>query len=175
LIPLTVAAAVLPARSTASRVTDWPAPVPVSVTSSGHAATSESASAQAKRTVTGPTYQPPSPRSPLTIEPVMSGGVLSSLTVTESLLRLPATSYASPVTTRPAVSSSTTTSGVVRASSTPDPPSLSLALKWTVTSSRFQACAFGPGVSVCVTIGAMLSYRNVAPLIGSVLPARSTA
>ena len=105
LMPSTVAVAVLPAKSTACRVTDWFAPFSVSVTSSGQTATPASESEQVKCTFTGPTYQPPLPSWPLTIAPLIDGAVLSSLTLTESVPRLPATSNASPLTVRPAVSS----------------------------------------------------------------------
>src|SRR5512132_2413960 len=175
LMPLTVAVALLPAKSKASRDTDWPAPFAVMVTSSGQTATFDPSSAQVKCTFTGPTYQPPSPSWPLTTAPEIVGAVLSSLTVTESVPRLPATSNASPLTIKPAVSSATVTSGVVLVGSTPEPPSLSFASKCTVTSDLFHWSAFGEGASVWVTIGAMLSYFSDTPFCVSLLPALSTA
>src|SRR4051812_9788945 len=174
-IPLTVALASLPATSIALPLTDWPGPLAVSVTSSGHTATPDRGSEQVKCTFTGPTYQPPAPSWPLTIAPVIDGAVLSSLTVTASLPRLPAISNASPSTERDAVSAVTATSGVVLDASTPEPPSLSLASKWTVTSDAFHWSAFGDGATVWVTIGAMLSYFRLTPFLGSRLPALSTA
>ena len=59
--------------------------------------------------------------------------------------------------------------------STPEPESLSFASKCTFTSELFHSSALGAGVTVCVTVGAMLSYCRVAVLTGSVLPALSTA
>src|SRR5919198_6330429 len=84
LIGPTVAAAVLPAASTARRVTDCSAALAVSVTSSGHTATFDSRSPQRKWTVTGPPYQPAA-FGAVVGAPSMVGGVLSSLTVTLSL------------------------------------------------------------------------------------------
>jgi hypothetical protein len=107
--------------------------------------------------------------------PLIDGAVLSSFTFTESLPRLPATSKASPSTVRPAVSSWTRTSCVMVAASTPEPPSLSVASKCTVTSLEFHSFAFGVGASVWVTIGAMLSYLSETPFRGSLLSALSTA
>src|SRR5439155_10296149 len=111
----------LPAKSTASPETDWPAPFAVSVTSPGQTATLERSSEHVKWTFTGPTYQPPSPRGPPTTAAEIVGAVLSSMTIAESTPRLPARSYASPSTARPAVSSLTSTSEVVREESTPEP------------------------------------------------------
>src|SRR4051812_2705960 len=99
-IPPTVAEPTLPARSVTVRVTDWPAPLPVRVTSSAQvvAGIPDNASEQLKWTVTGPVYQPPAPGVPRTIEPVITGRVRSTLTSTESVPTLPATSLAWPVT-----------------------------------------------------------------------------
>jgi hypothetical protein len=105
----------------------------------------------------------------------MLGAVLSSLTVTLSLPTLPAMSSALPRTSRPAVSVLTTTSAVTVPGLTPDPASLSLASKWTVTSELFQSELFGFGDNVWVTVGAMLSHFSATLLAGSALPALSTA
>jgi hypothetical protein len=59
--------------------------------------------------------------------------------------------------------------------STPEPPSLSLASKWTVASLLFHSSAFGAGVIVCVTVGAMLSYLSDTAFGGSAFPALSIA
>ena len=66
-------------------------------------------------------------------------------------------------------------SGVVLDASTPEPWSLSFASKCTFTSELFHPSAFGAGVTVCVTVGAMLSYFRSTVLAGSSLPALSTA
>jgi hypothetical protein len=95
LIPPTVVVAVLSAVSFAPRVTDWPAPSLVSVTSSGQTATFESASSHLKWTVTSLLYQPFA-LAGVVGAPLMVGGVLSSLTVIESVPVLPATSSAWP-------------------------------------------------------------------------------
>ena len=73
------------------------APFAVSTTSPGQMATPESASEHVNDTVTGPTYQPLLPFTPLLMAPVMVGAVLSSLTVTESVPGLPATSFTTPL------------------------------------------------------------------------------
>src|SRR5215212_5420105 len=155
-------------------VTDWLAPLALNVTSSGQTATLASASLQVKWTVTGPAYQPLE-FGLVVVAPLIVGGVLSSLTVTESVPRLPAKSSASPFTTLAEVSTFTTVSGVIVLGSTPDPASSSLAMKWTVVSALFQSAAFADGMSVCVTIGAMLSYASAELPVGSMLPALSTA
>src|SRR5262245_24140448 len=92
LMPLNVALALLPATSMADRVTDWFAPLAVSVTPSGQMATLERPSLQVKWMVTGPMYQPLLPCCPDTTAPLIVGAVLSSLTITESVPRLPAKS-----------------------------------------------------------------------------------
>src|SRR3954447_20229748 len=137
-------------------VTDWLAPLAVNVTSSGQTAILESASLQVKWTVTGPAYQPLE-FGFVVVAPLIVGGLLSSLTVTEPVPRLPAKSSASPLTTLADVSTFTSVSGVSVLGSTPDPASSSLAVKCTVVSALFQSAAFAAGLSVCVTIGAMLS------------------
>src|SRR5918911_46841 len=105
--------------------------------------------------------------------PLMVGTVLSSLTVTESVPRLPARSLAWPLTTWPAavVSALTTWSGVTVAGSTPEPRASSLASKWTVVVALFQPAALAAGVSVWVTVGAMLSYFSATWFGASLLPA----
>src|SRR5438034_2827369 len=177
LMPATVALARLPAMSVAVRVSDWFAPLPVRVTSSGQTARPDRASEQVKCTVTGPTYQPLLPLVPLMMAPLIMGAVLSSLIVTESVPRLPAVSLAEPLTTVPLVLVSvlTVTSGVMLLGSTPDPGSVSLASKCTVTLLLFQSAALAAGVSVWVSVGPMLSYASVILLAGSVWPATSTA
>src|SRR4051812_32692757 len=128
LIPETVLLLMLSALSVAVRVTDWPAPLFESVTfsSSGQTAIPDSASEQVNLTPTGPTYQPLLPMVPDTIEPLMLGAVLSSLTVTELVPVLPAVSFAEPLTTRPLalVSLTTTWSAVTLPAATPEPGSV---------------------------------------------------
>src|SRR4249920_3854382 len=91
LIPETVTLRLLPATSTAVRVTDWFAPFVVSTTSSGQTATPDRASEQLKWMVTGPVYQPEA-AADVVAAPVIEGGVLSSRTTTLSVPRLPARS-----------------------------------------------------------------------------------
>src|SRR5262245_22786584 len=117
-MPLTVADAEFPALSV-TVPTAVLAPLAVRTTGSGQVATPDRPSAQVNATVTGPTYQPLSPLLPLATAPLMVGAVRSSLTVTESLPRLPALSRAEPETSIPAVSSPTRTSGVTVSRSTP--------------------------------------------------------
>src|SRR5947199_255352 len=157
LMPDTVALATLPAMSVPVRVTDWFAPLALRVTSSGHTATPDRPSEQVKCTVTGPTYQPLPPLVPLMMAPLMLGAVLSSLIVTESVPRLPAVSFAEPLTTVPLVLVSvlTVTSGVMVLGSTPDPGSVSLASKCTVTLLLFQPAALAGGVTGCGAAGAV--------------------
>src|SRR6266516_7248637 len=163
LMPDTVALPTLPAMSVAVRVRDWFAPLTVRVMSSGQTARPDRASEQVKCTVTGPMYQPLLPLVPLRIAPLMLGAVLSSLIVTESVPRLPAVSFAEPLTTVPLVlvSMLTVTSGVMVPGSTPDPGSVSVALKCTVTLLLFQSAALAAGVTVWVSVGPMLSYVSV--------------
>ncbi len=79
-------------------------------------------------TVTGLVYQSFAPTVPLLTDALMVGAVLSSLTVTESVPVLPARSFAEPATWPVAeVSWLTVTSGVMDATSTPEPPSSSVA------------------------------------------------
>src|SRR4051794_40304203 len=148
-----------------------------SVTSSWHEARPERASEQVKWTFTGLTYQPFLPTVPLTTEPLMTGLASSSFTVTESVPVLPAVSFAEPLTTTPdvVVSALITWSGVTLPAATPEPGSVSLASKCTVTSLLFQSDAFAFGLTVWVTVGAMLSYLSVTCWLGSLLPATSTA
>jgi hypothetical protein len=73
LMPLTVVLAVLPARSATSPVTLWPAPSP-NVRGPLHAAMPESASSQAKLTVTSALYQP-APLAARSGAPLMVGAV----------------------------------------------------------------------------------------------------
>jgi hypothetical protein len=179
LMPETVLVPTLSALSVAVRVTDWPAPLLENVmfSSSGQTATPERASEQANLTPTGLTYQPLFPMVPLTTAPLMVGAVLSSLMVTESVPVLPAVSFAEPFTTRPltVVSLPTTTSGVTLPAATPEPGSVSVASKCTVTLLLFQSAAFAFGFTVWVTVGAMLSYFSTTLLAGSTLPATSVA
>src|SRR6266516_1754688 len=156
--------------SVAARVTDWFAPLAVRVTSSGQTATPDRPSEQVKCTVTGPTYQPLLPLVPLMMAPLMLGAVLSGLFVTVSV-------PSEPLTTAPLVLVSvlTVTSGVMVPGSTPDPGSVSLASKCTVTLLLFQPAALAAGVTVWVSAGPMLSYLSVILLADSVFPATSTA
>src|SRR5437764_11367686 len=103
LIPETATDAVLPALSVAVPLAVL-APFADRTTGSGQVATPDRASEQVKVTVTGPTYQPLLPLTPLVTAPAMVGLVLSSLTVTESVPTLPAVSFAVPLTSWPAVS-----------------------------------------------------------------------
>src|SRR6266508_3776741 len=121
------------------------APLFVSVTSSGQVAMPDSPSEQVKCTVTG------------------------------SVPTLPAVSLADPLTTCPAVSAVTVTGLVTDANATPEPASSSLAVNDTVTSLLFQSFAFGTGVSVWLTVGAMLSHFSATADGVSTLPALSTA
>src|SRR4051794_40410236 len=177
LIPDTEAVPTLSALSLADPSTDCAAPLLDRVTSSWQEARPDSASAQVKWAFTGLTYQPFLPTVPLVTAPLMLGLVLSSLTVTESLPVLPAVSLAEPLTTTPPVLVSvlTTWSGVTLPAATPEPGSVSLASKCTVTSLLFQSAAFAFGFTVWVTDGAMLSYFSATWLAGSTLPATSTA
>ena len=58
-----------------------------------------------------------------------------------------------------------TVTGAVTARRRPEPLSSSFAVKVTVTSALFQSSAFGAGLSVWVTVGAMLSHFR-ATLVG---------
>ena len=58
---------------------------------------------------------------------------------------------------------------------TPEPASSSFAPKCTVTLLLFQSSAFGGGLRVWVTVGAMLSHLSATSFAGSALPALSTA
>ncbi len=171
----TDALALLSARSTAVPVTDssWP-----SVCGLVHVATPEATlpgSAHVNVTVTAPLYQPLEPSVPVFV-PEIVGSVLSSLTVTESVPRLPARSSAEPLTSCPAVSALTSTSGALVAVWTPDPPSSSTAEKCTVVLTLFQPNAFaGFGDSVCDTVGAIVSWLIVTVVMVSLLPALSIA
>src|SRR3954453_15046370 len=177
LIPETLPVPTLSATSFAEPLADCAAPLLDTVTSSWQEARPERTSGQGKWTLTGPTYQPLLPMVPVTMDPLMVGLVLSSLTVTESVPVLPAVSLAEPLTTRPVVLVSVliTWSGVTLPTATPEPGSVSLASKCTVTSLLFQSDAFAFGFTVWVTVGAMLSYLSVAVLAGSTFPATSTA
>src|SRR3954447_19787473 len=175
LIPETEAVPTLSARSLAEPVADCAGPLVDSVTSSWQEASPDSASEQVKWAFTGLTYQPFLPSVPLMTAPVMDGLVLSRLTVTESVPVLPAVSLAEPLTTVPLASVLTTWSGVTLPTTTPEPGSVSLASKCTVTSLLFQSDAFPFGLTVWVTVGAMLSYFTAASWEGSTFPATSTA
>src|SRR3712207_2237656 len=159
LMPDTVLLPILPATSAAVRVTDWAVPLFESVmfSSSGQTATPDRASEQVNLTPTGLTYQPLLPTVPLVMDPLMLGAVLSSLIVTESLPVLPAVSLAEPFTTTPEVLVSVLIfwSGVTLPATRPEPGSVSVASKWTVTSLLFHLAAFGFGLTVWVTVGAM--------------------
>src|SRR6266545_5462862 len=163
LMPPTVALRALPAASRAVPATDWPAPLSSSFASAGQVATPERTSAQVKRTVTAPPYQP-SALGARSGAPLIDGAVLSSITVTWSVPRLPARSLAWPSTGWPGVSRVTSWSGVTEVGSTPEPRSSSTAAKWTVVSARFQPAAFGAGLTRWVTVGAMLSYLRATAL-----------
>lgn len=97
LMSSTVAVAVVPAPLTAVPETLWLAASVVTVTGSGQVLIPDCVSLQVNVTVTGPLFQP----SPLAgvRTAVMSGLVLSMLTVTVTELLLPALSTAVPVTT----------------------------------------------------------------------------
>src|SRR5918911_2595307 len=107
LMPLTVLLAVLPALSVTVRVTDWLAPLPLSMTGLGQAATPDptaplapAGSEQANVTVTACVYQPllPSGLPGVTAAEII-GAVLSRWKWNESLPWLPALSAAAPVMT----------------------------------------------------------------------------
>src|ERR671935_3286085 len=100
LMPLAVLLAVLSALSATDRVTDWLAPLPLSVTGLGHAATPEPAapsaaagSEQSNVTVTAWVYQPLLPSGlPGVSAAEMVGAVLSRWQWNESVPWLPALS-----------------------------------------------------------------------------------
>src|SRR3954470_10367969 len=155
LTPTTPASARLPARSNTDPLADFAAPSVASVTGSGQWTTPLRSSAQANVTLTSPLFQPAALAGVRSTE--MVGSVLSSLTVAESVPRLPAPSRALPSTCVPDVSVDTTWSGVIELATTPLPPVSSVAVKCTVTSLRFQSSALAVGVRMCDTIGARLS------------------
>src|SRR4051794_25280709 len=108
LIPLTVVLALLSALSDTERVSDWPAPLPLSVTGSGQTATPEPAapfaeagSEQLKLAVTAWTYQPLPPSGlPGVTAAEIVGLVLSRWKRNESVPWFPATSSADPLIRR---------------------------------------------------------------------------
>ena len=81
--PVTVADVWFPALSVAVPLTDWLAPSPLRVTSTGHEAMPDKPdwSAQVKCTVIGPRYQP-LPFGTVVAAPVIVGGVVSTRTCT---------------------------------------------------------------------------------------------
>ena len=139
LIPLRPALAVLPAASTAVPLALWFAPSP-RLLAAGQVSTPDSPSAQAKVTVTSPSYQPLAfaGRSGTA---AMVGGVLSMLTVAGSVAVLPALSVAVPVTGWP-LPSPVTVCGPVQLAS---PDSASAQENVTVTLPLFQPLTFGGG------------------------------
>ena len=87
----------------------------------------------------------------------------------------PARSFAWPLTTNPAVSVLTNWSGVIVLGSTPEPRSSSFASKCTVVVVLSHPAALAAGLSVCVTVGAMLSYLSETPDLVSAFPTLSIA
>src|SRR5688572_11335702 len=133
--------ALLSALSTASPVTVWLCPSDCGFVQVAIPEAAAPGSAHVNVTVTALLYQPLDPRVPVG-EAEIVGLVLSSLILTESVPTLPALSSADPFTICSAVSVLTRTSGVIVAVSTPDPPTSSVAVKWTVVSTLFHPKAF---------------------------------
>lgn len=103
LMSLTVALAVLPARSVALPVTDWPVPSVLTVASPVQVAMPETESEQEKLTETSVLFQPFALGAGVR-EPLMYGAVLSIFTVTEDELVKPDPFVAEQVTVVPVVS-----------------------------------------------------------------------
>jgi hypothetical protein len=150
-------AVVLPlsARSVAAPLADWSAPS-ARTTDAGHDLTPDACapgSAQSKLTVTFVLFQPFAlPLAGVRVAPIV-GGVLSSLTVTESVATLFALSVAVPLTVVPLVSVLTVfeaDAGLVPSATqvlTPEPPALSAHVNVTVASALFHPAAFGAGAT----------------------------
>src|SRR5438477_195217 len=129
----------------------------------------DKASVQVKLTVTSVLFHP-LPLAGGAAWPLISGGVLSMLTVRLAEAVLPATSVTVPETTWASPSLVRVTGGGQEATGAPP----SEQVKVTTTSVLFQPFALGSGDRVAAMVGAVLSMRTVR-LAEAWLPARSTA
>lgn len=165
-LTVSVADAVLPARSAAVPLTSWFAPSVVTVIGAGQLATPEVLSTQVKLTVTSLWFQPARLGWGVIVGDNV-GGVLSMLSVTEVLAVFPARSTAVPETTWFAVSVLT----VIGAGQLATPDSLSEQAKLTVTSLLCQPAALGAGFTTAAIVGGVVSTRNRAPNLDARLTA----
>ena len=97
------------------------------------------------------------------------GVVLSMLRVSDALAALPARSCAAPLIACPAPSDETVTGG----GQAPIVDRLSLQMKLTTTSVRFQAAALGGGAATAAMVGGVLSMLSAIDVC-ELFPARST-
>ncbi len=131
----TMADAELPALSEQVPVTDWPAPSPVRAVGALYVFTPDRRSVQTNVTVTVPLFQPLA-FAPGEREPVMLGGVVSTLTpATVAVAMFPALSVQVALRDWPAPSVEITW-GVTGAVTTPDNGSVQV--KETVTGALFH-------------------------------------
>src|SRR5215212_11266802 len=150
-------------------------PSPVTVLAAGCVAGSmpDSPSSPTHVTVTSPRYQPA--WLPPAGTPARVGLVLSMLMpVTSALLRLPATSTASPRTDWPAPSLVSVVSPAQPATPVCRPDPRSSQLNLTSTSVLFQPKPFAAGVAVPEMDGATVSTLTSNVRSASSFPARST-
>jgi hypothetical protein len=144
----------LSALSTAVPVTDWPAPSLVTVVEGEHDLIPEGESEQVKLAVTAVLFQPLAFGTGDRL-PVINGGDLSTLTVTEPLPVLPSRSVAVDVNVVPAVLPDCDALAGVGPVAKPEPASV--ADHVTVTLELFQPAALGAGLTLAVTVGPVLS------------------
>lgn len=172
LMPLTVSAAVLPARSEHAPEADCPAPSAESTLSAGGlpAASPESASEHAKLAVTSVLFQPKAFAAGERL-PVIVGAVLS-IWIPPAVAGapvFPALSVHSPDADWPAPSEARTT-GAAQVC-TPDSPSLPV--NDTVTSVLFHPLALGDGEADADALGGVLSMWIPPTVVEPELPAWS--
>ena len=155
MLSVAVAVAPLPARSVAAPLTFWSPPSVVAVTGGGQATTPESASLQAKLTVTSPEFQPLALAAG-NREAISEGDVLSTLSVTLAVAVLPAWSLAVPVMTCSAPSVSTQRAPGHEAIPLP----ASEQTKTTVTPASYHPAGLGDRSTDAWMVGAMPSWNT---------------
>jgi len=162
LTPLTVAVLLLSALSVAVPVTDWPLPLLENVVGPEQLLIPDSASEQLNDAVTSVLFQPFAFAAGER-EPLIKGGILSSLTVTLPVPVFPNRSVAIDVRLAPVVFEfCELVDGV---GPDPTPEALSLADQLTDTLLLFQPAAFGAGETAPVTTGPVLSRLNDADVV----------
>src|ERR1051326_283967 len=119
----------------------------------------DTVSEQVKLTVSWVLFQPFAFRGGLAL-PLMVGGVLSSLTVTEPVPELPSLSVAVDVMVVPVVFADWLSLAGVGPLPTPEPASV--ALQVIATLLLFHPAVLGAGLSAAVTVGPVLSRVNEA-------------